>query len=149
MAVARQDYDSGNDYRLEYGELNFSFNVRDFLERAELAARTLHLVRRELDDQEREDLAELVIDGYPPKHSRSPLGEHLKQHWAIVLLGQHKPVHWLRRLIFRGAWLDQRVLEGELGVKFVDGSMEYTDPRRRDELVELSPAPSFADIAYP
>ena len=29
-------------------------------------------------------------------------------------------MHWLRRLIFRSAWLDQRVKEGELDIRFDD-----------------------------
>ncbi len=39
-------------------------------------------------------------------------------------------MHWLRRLVFRGAWLDQRVKEGELGVAFDEqtGSFAYVQP---------------------
>lgn len=148
MPLTRRNYDSGPDFKLDYGELTYSFNERDFLERAEFAARQLGLVQRELADQELEDLAELVVEGLPPKHPRSPLGEHLQKHWAIVLLGEPKPVHWVRRLMFRHAWLDQRVIDGELDVKFVNGSIEYTDPRRRGEVIELAEHPDLSGIGY-
>ena len=36
---------------------------------------------------------------------------------------QRSVVHWLRRLVFRGAWLDQRVKEGELEIVFDDPSI--------------------------
>ena len=35
----RGNYDSGQDYVLEYGDLRFTFNERDFSERVEQAAR--------------------------------------------------------------------------------------------------------------
>ena len=34
----RGNYESGSDYVLEYGELRFTFNERDFTERVEQAA---------------------------------------------------------------------------------------------------------------
>ncbi len=39
-------------------------------------------------------------------------------------------MHWLRRLVFRGAWLDQRVNEGELDISFDadTGSFTYIQP---------------------
>ena len=37
--LRRGNYDSGQDYVLEYGELRFTFNERDFSERVEQAAR--------------------------------------------------------------------------------------------------------------
>jgi hypothetical protein len=59
-------------------------------------------------------------------------------------------VHWLRRLVFRGAWLDQRVLEGELEIVFddADHSFGYAQPERGWELIELSPEPSWKRVAY-
>ena len=51
--------------------------------------------------------------------AHSDLGEHVVECWSDL----HGPsdrslVHWLRRLVFRGAWLDQRVMEGELEIVF-------------------------------
>jgi hypothetical protein len=59
-------------------------------------------------------------------------------------------VHWLRRLVFRGAWLDQRVKEGELDVFFHEESHSfgYVQPDRDSELIELSPEPSWQPVAY-
>ncbi len=66
-------------------------------------------------------------------------------------------MHWLRRLVFRGAWLDQRVKEGELSVRFdeLTGSFAYVQPatgaRRRargGEPIELAPEPSWNRVAY-
>ncbi|MBJ7355299.1 MAG: hypothetical protein JHC98_10795, partial [Thermoleophilaceae bacterium] len=42
----RQNYDSGSDYVLEYGELRFTFNERDFCERVEQAAMKLGFIER-------------------------------------------------------------------------------------------------------
>src|SRR3712207_8623876 len=52
----RGNYDSGEDFVLEYGELRFTFNERDFSERCEQAARKLGFVRNALESPEREDL---------------------------------------------------------------------------------------------
>ena len=55
-------------------------------------------------------------------------------------------MHWLRRLVFRGAWLDQRVKEGELDVVFDERTQTfgYVQPERSAELIELSKEPSLA-----
>jgi hypothetical protein len=59
-------------------------------------------------------------------------------------------VHWLRRLVFRGAWLDQRVKEGELEILFDERTQTfgYAQPDRNYELIELSPEPSWKRVAY-
>ena len=59
-------------------------------------------------------------------------------------------MHWLRRLVFRGAWLDQRVMEGELEIVFDDEThtFGYAQPDRGFELIELSPEPSWKRVAY-
>ena len=45
METARRgNYDSGDDFVLEYGELRFTFNERDFGERCEQAALKLGFV---------------------------------------------------------------------------------------------------------
>jgi hypothetical protein len=81
----------------------------------------------------------------------SELGEHINDCWTDL----HGPserslVHWIRRLVFRGAWLDQRVLEGELEVVFdeTNHSFGYAQPDRNFELIELSPEPSWRRVAY-
>ena len=52
----RGNYDSGQDYVLEYGDLRFTFNERDFSERVEQAALRLGFVGGRLDSTELEDL---------------------------------------------------------------------------------------------
>ena len=44
-STRRGNYDSGQDYVLEYGELRFTFNERDFSERVEQAALQARLRR--------------------------------------------------------------------------------------------------------
>lgn len=146
----RGNYESGADYVLEYGELKFTFNERDFTERVEQAAIKLGFVGGPLGDEEREDLVNLAVNG-EVNDPHSTLGEHIMECWSDL----HGPadrslVHWLRRLVFRGAWLDQRVLEGELEIVFDDehGSFGYAQPDRGWELIELSPEPSWARVAY-
>jgi hypothetical protein len=146
----RGNYESGSDYVLEYGELRFTFNERDFIERVEQAAVKLGFVEGPLGDEEREDLVNLAVNG-EVVDAGSELGDHINQCWGEL----HGPsdrslVHWLRRLVFRGAWLDQRVLEGELEAVYEEdtGRFGYAQPERDYELIELSPEPSWSRVAY-
>ena len=146
----RGNYESGADYVLEYGELRFTFNERDFTERVEQAAVKLGFVRGLLGDEEREDLVNLAVNG-EVTDPHSTLGEHIVECWGDL----HGPldrslVHWLRRLVFRGAWLDQRVMEGELEIVFHEdtNSFGYAQPDRGYEPIELSPEPSWERVAY-
>jgi hypothetical protein len=146
----RGNYESGSDYVLEYGELRFTFNERDFTERVEQAAVKLGFVGGELEEQEREDLVNLAVNG-EVSDPHSELGEHIHDCWgALQGPSERSLVHWLRRLVFRGAWLDQRVMEGELEVVFEENthSFGYAQPDRNYELIELSPEPSWRRVAY-
>ena len=149
-STTRGNYESGADYVLEYGELRFTFNERDFTERIEQAAVKLGFVAGRLQDEEREDLVNLAVNGEVVE-PHSSLGEHIVECWGDL----HGPserslVHWLRRLVFRGAWLDQRVKEGELDVFFHEEtqSFGYVQRDRDSELIELSPEPSWEPAAY-
>ena len=146
----RGNYESGTDYVLEYGELRFTFNERDFTERVQLAAAKLDFVACPLEPEEQEDLVNLAVNGEVPEPA-SELGEHVNDYWSdLVGPSERSVVHWLRRLVFRGAWLDQRVKEGELELVFDDrtASFSYAQPDRDFELIELSPEPSWARVAY-
>ena len=48
----------------------------------------------------------------------------------MALVGGESLVYWLRKLVFRGAWLDQRVKEGLLEVAWDDAEADfaYRDP---------------------
>jgi hypothetical protein len=148
--IRRGNYDSGQDYVLEYGELRFTFNERDFAERVEQAGRKLGFVRGRLRETELEDLVNLTVNGEVADPA-SALGEHVNDCWPeLVGPADRSLVHWLRRLVFRSAWLDQRVKEGELEVVFDDTThaFGYAQPDRDWELVELSPEPSWSRVAY-
>ena len=149
-ATQRGNYESGADYVLEYGELRFTFNERDFTERVEQAAVKLGFVPGPLGGAEREDLVNLAVNGEVSEPASS-LGEHINASWSeLVGSSERSLVHWLRRLVFRGAWLDQRVKEGELEIVFDDRkrSFGYAQPDRDYEVIELSPEPSWSDVAY-
>jgi hypothetical protein len=146
----RGNYNSGEDFVLEYGELRFTFNEHDFTDRCEQAAIKLGFVGGRLDDPEREDLVNLVVNG-EVHDPASALGDHVNDCWPeLVGPADRSLVHWLRRLIFRGAWLDQRVKEGELDVSYQAESQTfaYIQPDRGGEAIELSPEPSWGRVAY-
>ncbi len=146
----RGTYSSGEDFVLEYGELRFTFNERDFSERCEQAAIRLGFVGGRLGEDELEDLVNLVVNG-EVNDPASALGEHVNDCWPeLVGPSERSLVHWLRRLIFRSAWLDQRVKEGELDVILDPGSLtfRYVQPERDGEPIELAPEPSWGRVAY-
>jgi hypothetical protein len=151
----RGNYNSGEDFVLEYGELRFTFNEEDFAQRCEQAAIKVGFVGGRLGDEELEDLVNLAVNG-EISDPASALGEHVNDCWPeLVGPAERSLVHWLRRLIFRGAWLDQRVNEGELNVAFNadTGTFVYiqpADPSSPDggEPIELAPEPSWGRVAY-
>jgi hypothetical protein len=146
----RGNYESGSDYVLEYGELRFSFNEQDFAQRVEQAAVKLEFVDQGLGAEELDDLLELAVSG-EIRECNSALGDHVNDHWEDLAGPANRSlVHWLRRLVFRGAWLDQRVKEGELDVVYDEHTQTfgYVQPDRDSELIELSREPSWRRIAY-
>jgi hypothetical protein len=151
MDTARRgNYNSGEDFVLEYGELRFTFNEDDFRERCEQAAVRLGFVDDRLDEPELEDLVNLAVNG-EIQDPASALGDHVCDCWCdLVGPADQSLVHWLRRLVFRGAWLDQRVREGELDVAFDDqtNSFSYVQPDRGGEPIELTREPSWGRVAY-
>lgn len=143
-------YKSGSDYLLEYGDTQFSFNEEDFAERVEQAAARLGFVKAGLNDDELQDLVTLAVAG-EIREPASPLGEHIIERWPELAGPRDQSlVYWLRRLVFRSAWLDQKVKQGELDVVFRDEtrSFGYVDPSSESDVVELSTEPSWAKIAY-
>jgi len=150
MNKSRGDYDSGDEFVLEYGDLRFTFNERDFEERCEQAAVRLGFVGIGLEREEREDLVNLVVNGEVAQPS-SALGEHVNDCWTeLTGPADRSLVHWLRRLVFRGAWLDQRVKEGELDIRWdADlGGFRYIQPSRGGEPIELQSEPSWDRVVY-
>jgi hypothetical protein len=149
MLVA--NYRSGDDFVVEFLGHRFEFNAEDFEERVTAAAVRLGLIdSNELDDDETADLVELCADGRIGE-PRSGLGLYLVRHWERVsLVGGESLVYWLRKLVFRGAWLDHRVKEGLLDVSWIEntGDFGYADPKGGRTLLELAPVPSWHEHQY-
>jgi len=150
VAVA-PNYSSGEDYVIEFLRYRFAFNSYDFEERVTAAAVRLGLIEsNDLDEDETGDLVELAADGRIAD-ARSPLGRYLVRHWERVgLLEGESLVYWLRKLVFRSAWLDHRVKEGLLEVAWEEETAEfaYRDPRGDRALLELLPVPSWHDMQF-
>ena len=149
--MADANYLSGEDYVVEFLGYRFSFNAMDFEQRVNAAAVKLGLVEPgELDADETADLVELAADGRIAD-ARSPLGRYLVRHWERVgLLEGESLVYWLRKLVFRGAWLDHRVKEGLLEVTWDEesGDFGYAEPRGGRALLELAPVPSWHELQF-
>lgn len=145
------NYRSGDDFVVEFLGHRFEFNAEDFGERVVAAAVKLGLLEsNDVDEDERADLVELVADGRVGE-PRSGLGLYLVRHWErLSLLEGESLVYWLRKLVFRGAWLDHRVKEGLLDVNFEDdtGDFGYAEPNGGRALLELAPVPSWHEHRY-
>ncbi len=145
------DYVSGDDFEVEFLSYRFRFNREDFQERVVAAAVKLGLIGgSELDDDATADLVELAADGRIVE-PRSQLGRYLVRHWErIYLVDGESIVYWLRKHVFRGAWLDHRVKEGLLEVAWDDEALDfaYRDPQGGRALLELAPVPSWHDLQF-
>jgi hypothetical protein len=151
VLVSESNYLSGDDYVIEFLGYRFAFNALDFEQRVNAAAVRLGLVEAgELDPSEIQDLVELTAEGRIDD-ARSGLGEYLVRHWErLSLVGDESLVYWLRKLVFRGAWLDHRVKESLLEVAWNDETSEfmYRDTRGGRALLELAPVPSWHDLQF-
>jgi hypothetical protein len=151
MSGELRNYSSGDAYALEFLGYQFSFGERDFEERVAAAAVRLGLVAsNDLDDEEVGDLVELAADGRIAE-ARSPLGSDVVRHWErIALVDGESLVYWLRKLVFRSAYLDHRVKEGLLDVSWDESSGEfaYAEPEGGRSLLELAPTPSWHAVQY-
>ena len=145
------NYSSGEDYLVEFLGYKFAFNADDFEQRVTSAAVKLGLVEsNDLDEDEVEDLVELAADGRIDE-PRSSLGRYLVRHWEqLSLVKGESLVYWLRKLVFRGAYLDHRVKEGLLEIAWDDDSGEfaYAEPQGGRALLELAPTPSWHALQY-
>jgi hypothetical protein len=148
---AHPNYCSGEDYILEFRSFRYGFNSVDFRQRVELASVELDLVGPGvLDDDECGDLVHLVATG-GLEHPVSALGEYLVDNGAHILRHNGEClIYWLRELVFRGAWLDQRLLEDQLEVVYDEerGSFVYYPRGHRSREIGPPPHPSWRDVAY-
>lgn len=151
MAREDEDYVSGDDFVVEFLQYRYAFSHVDFEQRVSAAAVRLGLVpARDLADGERADLIDLASAG-AIEAPRSELGRYIMQRFdAIEQLHDESVVYWLRKLVFRGAWLDHRVKAGVLDVAFDEGSggFAYRLPTDQAPLIELAPVPSWAPLGY-
>jgi len=93
---------------------------------------------------------ELTADGLI-EEPRSELGRYLVRHWErLSLVDGESLVYWLRKLVFRGAWLDHRVKDGRLDVAWDDRASDFTylEPGGTRALLELAPTPSWHELQF-
>ena len=151
QTVAETNYVSGNEFTVEFLGYRFEFNAIDFEQRVSAAAVKLGLVEaRDLDPEEADDLVELASEGRILE-PRSLLGDFLMRHWErVALVDGESLVYWLRKLVFRSAWLDHRVKEDLLEVTFDDstGDFAYRDPQGGPPLLDLAPVPSWHKLQF-
>ena len=105
------DYRSGDDVTLEFVGLVYRFTERDFRERVLGAARMLRLVN-DVSAPTADDLVTLAAYGRL-ESPRTPLGRRL-----AVSDDRDQIAYWLRKLVFRSAWIDQRLKDDLLEVDF-------------------------------
>jgi hypothetical protein len=145
------DYHSGDDFVVEFLDYRYGFSRTDFTQRVVAAAIRLELLpQRDLSNDEAADLVELASAGRIAG-PRSALGRHLQaNHAALDRLHSEPLSYWLRKLVFRGAWIDHRVKAGLLDVSFdeASGSFAYRMPSDQTPVLELAPVPSWASLAY-
>ena len=149
--MTETNYTSGDDYVVEFLGYRFSFNAFDFEQRVVAAAVKLGLVEmNELDDEETSDLVALAAQGLVDG-PQSRLGRYLARNWERVSLVKGESlVYWLRKLIFRGAWLDHQVKRGALEIVWEEHEAEfaYQHPGGGRPLLELAPIPSWHELQY-
>src|SRR5579884_236104 len=146
------NYTSGDDYVVEFLGYRFSFGAADFEGRVVAAAVKLGVVESaELDEDEVDDLVALAAQGVIEEPS-SRLGRYLVRHWERVsLVDGESLVYWLRKLVFRGAWLDHQVKRGGLEVVWDehDAEFAYQHPGGGGRpLLELAPVPSWHELQF-
>ena len=178
--MRNENYSSGDDFIVEFVGYRFCFNAADFEQRSVLRRRARHqpatrfaegsgpytyytrldlpapvrgeIVRRigESFREAKADLVELVADGRIAD-PRSNLGRYLLRNWEkLAARDGESLVYWLRKIVFRGAWLDHRVKERLLEIAWDDEQAEfaYRDPRGGRALLELAPVPSWQQLQF-
>ena len=151
MDHSESDYVSGDDYVVEFLDYRYGFSRIDFEQRVCAAATRLELVSAgDLTDEEARDLVELTTSGVIER-PRSDLGRYVIERLGeIDGLHQQPVTYWLRKLVFRGAWLDHRVKAGMLDVSYDEraGRFDYRMPTDASPLLELAPVPSWAPLQF-
>src|ERR1700747_2270641 len=140
---AAGNYHSGDDYVVEFLGYRFSFNSLDFEERVTAAAVRLGLAAGSgLEGAQHADPLGLV-ERDAIETPRSALGDYLVRHWdTLALVRGESLVYWLKKLVFRGAWLDHRVKEGLLEVGWDDERQGFTFGHKNGGRAPPQPLPT-------
>jgi hypothetical protein len=145
------EYVSGDDFVVEFLDYRYAFSRTDFEQRVTAAAVRLELVpMRDLSENESADLVELASAGRVD-HPRSKLGRHLVANARLLNTLHSEPLaYWLRKLVFRGAWLDHRLKAGMLDVTFDEGAgrFAYRMPTDQTPVLDVAPVPSWAPLQF-
>ena len=149
--VDEANYASGDDYVLEFLGYRFALQRRGLRAAGHRGRRQARPDRGERPRRRGGgDLVELAADGRIAE-PRGALGRYLVRHWEHVALVEGESlVYWLRKLVFRGAWLDHRVKEGLLEVSWDEesGDFGYAEQRGGRALLELAPVPSWHALQF-
>ncbi len=135
---------SGADCTLAFSGQGFSFSHEDLARRALVAAAELGLAGPAADREPgaARDFSALVLTGRLAS-PESPAGDAAMTFATDSIVGGvPELVYWLRKLVFRTAWVDARVTDGRIQVRYDErrGTFSYTAegldlaPTRRDDL---------------
>lgn len=139
-----EDFDSGDDVTLAFLGRTYSFTRADFEQRVLRAAVELELAERPLSRPVHADLITATIEGeLADPHSH--VGEHLVE---LCERDGEDPIYWLRKLVFRSAWLDHRIKHGLVEVQFDDTAGTFRIEPGRYPLPGAG-HPSFAALTVP
>ena len=134
-------YRSGDDVILQFVGLTYGFTERDFRERVIGAARVLR-VAGQVSPPAADDLVALAAHGELDE-PRSALGRRL-----AAADERDDIAYWLRKLVFRSAWIDSRLQRDLLEVDYDE---EHGRFRFRSDGYDVPPSlegdvPSFASV---
>lgn len=142
-------YSSGHDFAIEVEGVRFCFNADDFAARTGSAAARLGLVAREhLTPGLLADLVALTAHGRIIR-PRTGFADHVAGHPSLAAGGPGGAVHWLRRMVFRGAWIDQQVRDGVLSPEWDDAvGFRFRSVATGDWAAEEPRPPDWRSLAY-
>lgn len=142
-------YESGHDFAVEVDGVRFRFNADDFASRVGAAAVRLGLLTRaRVGPREVRDLVAFAADGAITE-PESGLAAHLEAHAEGLAAAGDDPVQWLRRLVFRGAWIDAQIADGTLAPVFEEGvGFRYRSAATGEPAAEEPAVPDWSAIAY-
>ena len=154
MEHRSSDYVSGDDFVVEFLDYRYGFSRFDFEQRVTAAAARLRAgaPTRVAAGGDRRPGRRLAATGIHRAAAERTWARTSTSHLAEIDRLHPEPLsYWLRKLVFRGAWLDHRVKTGMLDVSFdqESGIFGYRMPTDTSPLVELAPVPSWAALRYP